>query len=376
MAEDENESIERAIDALCAKHITEEYLRSCDEHQRYPTEAMTALADAGWARLAVAQRHGGDGATVSQLAAVHIALARWSIVISQAYFSMWVLGAGLIERMGNTEQQARWLPRIAKGQALIGFALTEPGGGSDARALRTEAVGADGGWRVNGQKVFITGAAVSDTILTVVRTRGAESDGLSLVMIDPASPGVTLRRLPKIGLKALDLCEVFLDDVAVPDADVVGPVGEAWSGIRVGLAAERTFLAAICTGGLEQVVSLSADYARERRAFGRPIGQHQMVGQKIVDMAVAARVSRLLTLDAAAAVDAGGAAEVAASMAKLYASEAYVSAVRDGVQVFGGYGYTEELPIARHYRDAKYLEIGGGSSEVQRIIVGRSLGLM
>jgi alkylation response protein AidB-like acyl-CoA dehydrogenase len=370
--------LDRAVADLCRREITQEYLRQCDQQHRYPLEAMSALAAGGFSGMAVTQQYGGTGNSAVEIATVLIALARHSLTVAQAYYSLWVLGADAIARLGSPAQKSSWLPRIAQGRAAVAFALTEPNSGSDASAMETSARLVDGAYLVSGQKLFITGAAVADVIITVVRTGRSESprDGLSLLLIDPKAPGVQVRKLEKMGIRALDLCEVFFDGTAVPKEDVLGAAGQAWPNLRAGFAAERTFLAAICVGALQELIVLCTEHATARQAFGKPIGHFQMLGQKIVDMRVAAQAARLLTLESAAAMDAGTPSMVDAAIAKLFASEAYVSATRDAVQVFGGYGFTEEYPVARHYRDAKYLEIGGGTSEIQRLVIGRDMGLM
>jgi alkylation response protein AidB-like acyl-CoA dehydrogenase len=370
-------AIRDAIDSFARRHLTAEYLAECDRQARYPSEAMSALAAGGWSSLSVPEEYGGSGASLMSLVAVHEALARHSLVVAQAYFSMWVLGAEALTRLGTSAQQEQWLPRINKGSCLIAFALTEPESGSDAAALRTSAVTSGDKYVVSGQKVFITGAAVSDVIVTAVRTRaGAKHEGISLLMIDPQSPGVTIRPLSKLGIKALDLCEVYFSDVEVPRENILGVEDEGWAALRPGLARERIFLAAIAAGGLRDVLERCLAHAKTREAFGKPIGSHQLVAAKLVSMRVGldaaagliARAARLAAEDHPDAL-------VAAAEAKLFAADAYVSATRDGIQVFGGYGYTEEYPLARHYRDAKYLEIGGGTSEIQTIVIARALGL-
>jgi alkylation response protein AidB-like acyl-CoA dehydrogenase len=231
---------------------------------------------------------------------------------------------------------------------------------------------------VDGQKVFITGAAVADVIVTAVRTDPAAKDprsGLSLLLLDPHAPGVTIRPLAKLGLKALDLCELFFDGVRVPAEDVLGAVDDGWAGLRPGLAAERLLLAAISVGATAHVLELALAHAREREAFGRSIGDFQLVLEKLVEIRLALEAGDLLTCRAAAGVDAGAASDIDASLAKLHATRSYVDATREGLQVFGGYGFTDEYPIARHYRDAKYLEIGGGTNEIQKVIIGRAMGL-
>ena len=367
-----------ALNELCARYVTPEYVRRCDERELYPEESMTELAAAGWAGLAVAEEYGGSGGSASDLALVHRTLARHAYAVAQAYYSLWVLGAEAIGGLGSERQKAEWLPRLAKGTVKIAFALTEPGSGSDAAALRTTATKSTDGFVVSGQKVFITGASIADLIITVVRTNTDSADrrgGLSLLMIDAKAAGVSTRRLSKLGLKPLDLCEVFFADVQVTDDALLGPLDQGWQVLRPQLILERALLAAICVGGLEHILEATTGYARERVAFGQPIGRFQLVADKLVSMRVAIEAAGLLVDNAVAAIDDGRSGEVESAVAKLYASEAYASAAREGIQVFGGHGYTEEYPMARHYRDSKFMEIGGGTSEIQKVIIARSLGI-
>lgn len=367
-----------ALDALCGKHVTPDAVRAWDSEPRFPAEALEAIAAAGWSELAVPVSEGGSGGSARDLVVLHRTLARHGLAAAQAVYSLWTLPAEAIARLGDEEQRAHWLPRLAAGQALVGFALTEPGSGSDAAALRTRAERRGDRLVLNGQKVFITGAAVADALIVAVRTGepGGRHEGISLVVVERDAAGMRVAPLTKVGLRALDLCEVFFEDVEVPPGAVLGPLDEAWAAMRPGLALERTLLAAICAGASEAVLDLCVDHARERQAFGRPIGEFQHVADKLVEMRVALTATDLLVDAAAAAIDAGDAgATVSASIAKLHASRSYADAAREGVQVFGGYGYTEEYPVARHYRDAKFMEIGGGTSEIQKVVIARSLGL-
>ena len=255
---------------------------------------------------------------------MHRALARSSLALAQAYYSLWVLGARAIAELGTDPQCEEWLTRLAAGDAKIAFALTEPGSGSDAAALRTTAARSGDRFRVDGQKVFVTGAVVADRIITAVRTTSDLQDrreGISLLLIDPQAAGVTIRPLSKLGLKALDLCEVFLEDVEVPVEDVLGPLDGGWKGTRGSLAAERLLLAAICVGAMEEVLNVSTEYANERVAFGQPIGRFQIVEEKLVNMRVALEASDLLVRRAAASIDGDKpSAPVEAAIAKLHAS--------------------------------------------------------
>ncbi|MCH1881390.1 acyl-CoA dehydrogenase family protein [Agrococcus sp. ARC_14] len=366
-----------AIDQICASIVTDEYSAMLDREARYPQEVMDALASAGWSALPISEEAGGAGASAQDLVLVHEALARHNLVVGQAYFSLWVLGAEAIDRLGTDEQKAVWMPRILDGDN-VAFALTEPGSGSDAAALRTTAVLDGDDYIVNGSKVFITGAAVSDVIVTGVRTStgGGKRDGITTLMIDPSLTGVSVRKLSKMGLKGLDLCEVFFADVRVPANEVLGEVGQGWNGVLPGLANERLLLAALSVGALRDLLDRCLAYAKERQTFGKPIGGHQLIADKLVEMRVAIEANHALTMHAATLVDAGDPDAVnVASIAKLSATRDYVSATREAVQIFGGYGFCDEYPVSRHYRDCKYLEIGGGTSEIQKIVIARGMGI-
>ena len=375
----EQRELVEALTDLCRRCVTPDYVRRCDEEEAYPEEAMGEIAAAGWAGLPVPAAYGGAGGSASDLALAHRTLARHGFAVAQAFYSLWVLGANAISGLGNDQQKAEWLPPLAEGKLRIAFALTEPESGSDAAALRTTARPSTDGFVVSGQKLFITGASVADLIITVVRTDPDAADrreGLSLLLIDAGAAGVSVRPLSKLGLRAIDLSEVFLADVEVPAERLLGPLDHGWSSLRRQLNLERALLAAICVGAMEDVLAAASEYAKDRVAFGQPISRFQLIAEKLVEMRVSTEAAGLLVDNAAVAIDAGGSGEVEAAAAKLYASEAYASAAREGVQVLGGYGYTNEYPLARHYRDSKYMEIGGGTSEIQKVIIARSMGLL
>ncbi|QLQ09739.1 MAG: acyl-CoA/acyl-ACP dehydrogenase [Nocardioidaceae bacterium] len=376
LSADQRELVD-GLAALCDRHLSDELLADLDARGEYPHVVMDALVEGGWSSLPVSQEAGGAGVSAGDLAVVHEELARHSLVVSQAYFSLWVLGAEAIGRLGTPQQREHWLPAIAERGANVAFALTEPGSGSDAAALSTKAVSDGDEFVVSGQKVFITGAAVADTIVTAVRTSSADrkQEGITLLMIDPTLPGVTFRKLSKIGIRALDLCEVFFEDVRVSGDAVLGEVDKGWDAILPGLAMERLFLSALSVGALRDLVERCSEHALMRTAFGKPLASHQLIADKIIEMKVAVDRCRGLVKQAAAMVDLSHPdAVTAASVAKLEATRSYVSACREAIQVFGGYGFTDEYAVSRHYRDCKYLEIGGGSSEIQKIVIGRSMG--
>ncbi|KAA9105900.1 acyl-CoA dehydrogenase family protein [Microbacterium rhizomatis] len=366
-----------ALDELCGALIDDEYLKRVDAEAAYPERVMSALREQGWATMVVPEEHGGSAASVSDIAVVLETLAEHSLVVAQAFFSMWLLGGFAIAEHGTTSQKERWLRGIAQDGSLVAFALTEPDSGSDAAALVTKATKVQGGWSVTGQKVFITGAAIADVIITAVRTStgSGKREGITTLLVDPTADGVEIRKLSKMGLRGIDLSEVFLQSVFVPDDDVLGELDSGWNVVLDGLAIERVCLAAISVGAHADILRRCTDYALARRSFGKSLASHQLVAEKLVDIRVALDAGRALVQRAAALVDAGDSgAAIAGSIAKLHATTSYVSAAREGVQIFGGYGFTDEFAVSRHYRDCKYLEIGGGSSEIQKIIIARSMG--
>jgi alkylation response protein AidB-like acyl-CoA dehydrogenase len=373
-----SKDIHDALAQFAERHLPDEYLLACERAKRYPAEAMEALAADGWAAVPVPEEYGGSAGTLVDLVSIHEALAYHSLTVSQAYFSLWVLGAGLLSREGTPTQKQHWLPRIAAGEANIAFALTEPGSGSDAAAMRTAGRQTDHGLVVTGQKTLITGAQQAQMIITAARTDPTRHRhaGISLVMVDPRAEGVTVRDIAKIGLPSIDLCEVYYDDAPVLDDGVVGTLHEGWTALRTGLAVERILLGAIAVGCTERILQEATRYAKERTAFNAKIGSFQMISEILVRMRIGLEAARHLVNDAAMAVNRGEEAVTKAAIAKLFATEGYVSAARAGSQVFGGYGFTEEYVVGRHYRDCKYLEVGGGTTQTQIIIIARDMGLI
>jgi hypothetical protein len=279
-----------------------------------------------------------------------------------------------LARFGSGEQRETWLPRLARGEALGCYALTEPGSGSDPASLVTRAERAGDGWLVSGQKIFITLGTWADFALVFARTGGEGPRGISCFLVPTDSPGFEARPVKgKLGLRAQDTAELFLDSVRVPGSALVGEEG---GGFRVAMAAldhGRISLAAGCVGIAQGCLDASIAYARERRQFARPIASFQLVQELVADVAVETGAARLLTWRAAAAADAGRPHTLEASSAKLYASEVAVRAANAAVQVHGGYGYVDEYPVGKYLRDARVTTLYEGTSQIQKLIIGRAL---
>lgn len=290
------------------------------------------------------------------------------------------LGAMPIYRFGNEEQKRKWLPDLTAGRALAGFGLTEPGAGSDAGATRTTARLEDGEWVINGSKQFITNSGTDITSLVTVTavtgTVGADKKEISTIIVPSGTPGFTVEPVySKVGWNASDTHPLSFSDARVPEENLLGARGTGYANFLSILDEGRIAIAALATGAAQGCVDESVKYAKERQSFGQPIGSYQAISFKIARMEARAHVARTAYYDAAAKMLAGKPFKKEAAIAKMIASEAAMDNARDATQIHGGYGFMNEYPVARHYRDSKILEIGEGTAEVQLMLIARSLGL-
>lgn len=292
------------------------------------------------------------------------------------------LGAKPVYWFGSDEQRDRWLPPLARGEQLAGFGLTEPGGGSDAGALAATAEWDGDGWVINGAKQFITNAGTDiSAFVTIAAVTGpahtpSGDREITNFVVPTGTPGYSIGAgYRKVGWHASDTRDLFFDDCRVPAGNQLGERGRGYANFLSILQEGRVAIAALATGLLQGCVDECVRYAGQREAFGKPIGAHQAVAFKVADMDTAASVARNQYLYAAWLAEQGAPFTKAAATAKLYATEQAVAAAREACQVFGGYGFTTEFPVGRFYQDAKILEIGEGTSEVQRMLIARELGL-
>jgi alkylation response protein AidB-like acyl-CoA dehydrogenase len=352
------------------------------EHKTFPYEAIRQMGKMGLFGLPFAEEHGGMGGDYFTLCLALEELARIDSSVAITLEAGVSLGAMPIYRFGTPEQKAAWLPRLTSGEALAAFGLTEPGTGSDAGATTTRAVLDEdtNEWVINGSKAFITNSGTDITCLvTVMAVTGTNPDGskeLSTIIVPSGTPGFTVAPgYSKVGWCASDTHELAFDDVRVPAANLLGQRGRGFAQFLRILDEGRIAIAALSVGLAQGCVDESVRYAKERHAFGQPIGNYQAVQFMIADMELRAHTARLAYYDAAARMLAGEDFKHQAALAKLYASEAAMDNARYATQVHGGYGFMNESPVGRFYRDAKILEIGEGTSEVQRMIIARGLGL-
>jgi short/branched chain acyl-CoA dehydrogenase len=354
-----------------------------DKKHHFPVDVVQKMGDLGLFGLTAPEEYGGADGDFTSLCVAIEEIGRVDQSIGITLEAAVGLGINPILTYGTAEQKQTWLPDLVAGRALAGFGLTEAGGGSDAAATRTRAELIDGEWVVNGSKQFITNSGSDLTSVVTVTARTGELDGgkpeISTILLPADIPGfVAEPAYDKLGWHASDTHPLSFSDVHVPESNLLGERGRGLHQFLATLDDGRVAISALAVGCIQACLEMARQYALERTSFGVPIGRKQGIAFQIADLAVMAETSRLLTYKAAALKDAGRPAREfrqAASIAKLHATEAAVSATRIATQVFGGYGFMEEYPVVRFYRDAKVLEIGEGTSEVQRLLIARALGL-
>jgi alkylation response protein AidB-like acyl-CoA dehydrogenase len=351
-----------------------------DREQTFPYEVIKKMGEMGIFGLPFPEDVGGMGGDFLSFCLAIEELARVDQSVAVTVEAGVGLGSMLIFRTGTQEQKERYLPALISGEALAGFGLTEPDGGSDASRLRTTAKLENGEWVINGAKTFITNSGTSITSLVIVACiTGTKADGskeLSTIIVPNGTPGFTVEpSYFKVGWHASDTHPLSFVDVHVPAENLLGERGRGYANFLHALDEGRIAIAALAVGAAQGCVDESLRYAKERKAFGRSIGEHQSIAFKIAEMEARTQVARLAYYHAAFLMAAGKDFKTEASIAKLVASEAAMDNARAATQIFGGYGFMDEYSVARHYRDSKILEIGEGTSEVQKILIARSLGL-
>jgi short/branched chain acyl-CoA dehydrogenase len=351
------------------------------EKHTFPYEIIRQMGKMGLFGLPFPEQYGGMGGDYYALCVAIEELARVDSSVAITLEAAVSLGAMPIHRFGTEEQKRTWLPALLAGEALASFGLTEPGFGSDAGGATTRAVLDErtDEWVINGSKAFITNSGTDITTVVAVAAVTDEIDGrkqLSTILVPSGTPGFTvLPGYSKVGWCASDTHELGFDDVRVPKANLLGERGRGFAQFLQILDEGRIAIAALATGLAQGCVDESLRYAKQRHAFGQPIGGFQAIQFKIADMEVRTHTARLAWQDAADRLTQGGQFKRQAAIAKLHASDVAVTNAREATQVHGGYGFMNEFPVARFWRDAKILEIGEGTSEVQRMIIARELGL-
>lgn len=363
-----------------AKTVVAPVAAEHDEAHTFPYKVVAGMADMGLFGLPYPEDVGGMGGDYFALCLALEELAKVDQSVAITLEAGVSLGSMPIYRFGTDAQKEEWLPRLVSGANLAAFGLTEPGAGSDAGGTRTTAELVGDEWVINGSKQFITNSGTDITALvTVTAVTGVDADGkkeISTFLVPSGTPGFTVEKAyNKLGWNASDTHPLSFDGVHVPEANLLGERGRGYANFLQILDEGRIAIAALATGAAQGCVDESVKYAKQREAFGRPIGANQAIAFKIARMEARAHVARTAYYDAAALMLAGKPFKREASIAKLIASEAAMDNSRDATQIHGGYGFMNEYPVARHYRDSKILEIGEGTTEVQLMLIARGLGL-
>jgi alkylation response protein AidB-like acyl-CoA dehydrogenase len=350
------------------------------ERGEFPYDLVASMGRMGLFGLPFPEEYGGMGGDYLALSLALEELARVDSSVAITLEAGVGLGAMPIFRFGTEAQKQQWLPGLCAGEVLGAFGLTEPGSGSDAGALRTTARLDGGDWVINGTKAFITNSGTDITgLVTVTAVTGERADGrkeISAIIVPAGTPGFTVsKKYSKVGWNASDTHELSFTDCRVPEANLLGQPGRGYAQFLQTLDEGRIAIAALATGLAQGCIDECLRYVGERQAFGRPIGEFQAIQFKLADMEARAHTARLAYYHAAAKLVAGEPVKKDAAIAKLVSSNAAMDNARDATQIFGGYGFMNEYPVGRFYRDAKILEVGEGTSEVQRMLIARQLGL-
>ena len=376
---EEHEALRESVETFARKEVAP-VIADYYERDEFPYPLVRTMGRMGLFGLPVDEEHGGMGGDYFALCLALEELARVDSSVAITLEAGVSLGTMPIYRVGNEQQKRQWLPRLCSGEILGAFGLTEPGGGSDAGATRTTARLDGDEWVINGSKAFITNSGTEITALVTVTAVTGERPGggkeISTIIVPSGTPGFTVaKKYSKVGWNASDTHELAFDDCRVPAANLLGELGRGYAQFLSILAEGRIAIAALGVGLAQGCVDECLRYVGEREAFGHKIGEYQAIQFKIADMEMRTHTARLAYYDAASRMLAGEPFSKQAAMAKLVSSNAAMDNARDATQIFGGYGFMNETPVGRFYRDAKILEIGEGTSEVQRMLIARELGL-
>ncbi len=351
------------------------HIEEWDEAEYFPIEIFKELGELGFLGILVPEEFGGSNLGYVEYALIVEELAKVEPGIALSVAAHNGLCTNHINLFGNKAQKEKYLPDLASGKKLGAWGLTEPGSGSDAAAMSTVAVKENDGYKLNGTKNFITHGKVSGTaVVMAVTNKEDRRHGISAFVIEKGTPGFSAgKKEKKLGMRISETTQLILEDCVVPEENLLGNEGEGFKQALKILEGGRISIAALSLGLAEGAYSAARNYAKERKQFGKTLAEFQAIQFKLADIATQIEAAKLLTFKAATLMDAGKYDAKAAAMAKLYASELAVRASNEAVQIFGGYGYVKDYPVEKFYRDAKLLTIGEGTSEIQRIVIGRNI---
>jgi alkylation response protein AidB-like acyl-CoA dehydrogenase len=367
-------ALQASMRAFCEEKVKPS-ARQWDHQEQFPMEVVRELGQLGALGILVSEEYGGAGMDALAVAVAVEEVSRYDGSLGLTVASHNGLGTSHVRIFGNADQKRRYLPKLATGEWLGAWALTEPGSGSDAAAMKTTAARRGDGWVLNGTKMFITQGTVGDVFVVLAVTEADKKQrGVTAFILEKGWKGFSQKPIHgKLGMRSSDTAELVLENVEVPDSQRLGEVGSGFIDTLKILDRGRVTIGALAVGLGRGALEESVRYSKDRQAFGQPIGEFQAIRWMLADMRMENDASRLLVHRAARAAESGRPYSKEASMAKLFASEAAMRACNKAVQIHGGYGYTREFPVERYLRDAKLCEIGEGTSEVQRMIIAREI---
>ena len=373
---DEQNMLRTSVQKLMDRHAPIEKIRQWDKERVYPYELYDAWVEAGLLRMPFPEAYGGLGGNVVDMMIINEELAYRSADLSMCYGGNIFCGLNLVHK-ASEEQKKFWLPQLLDGKIRFSICMSEPDAGSDIGAMRTNARRDGDDYIINGQKLWATTAGAKNNVMNVyvkTDTKAHYRQGMSLFLVENDRPGVKLRKLDMLGRRSAGTYEVFFDDVRVPADRLIGGENKGWDVVMAGLQVERVVSAAGSVGAGMAIVDLAIQFAKDRKQFGKPIGNNQAIAHMLADMATEVEAARTLTWRAASLVADGKPALREITMAKLYASEVYVKVAQNGMQVMGGYGYNEEFDMARYFRDSRAATIAAGTSQIQRNLIANLMG--
>ena len=367
-------ALQASLRDFCEERV-KPHARGWDHEEKFPAEVVKALGELGALGILVGEEYGGAAMDSLAVAVAVEEIARYDGSLALTVASHNGLGTSHLRIFGNDAQRKRYLPKLASGEWLGGWGLTEPGSGSDAAGMKTTAVRRGDRWVLNGSKMFITQGTVGQVFVVLALTEpDRRQKGITAFIVERGTPGFSQRAIHgKLGMRSSDTGELILENVELPDSQRLGELGMGFVNTLQILDRGRITIGALSTGLARGALEESTRYARDRRAFGQPIGDFQSIRWMLADIQTELQAARLLVHRAAVLADRGRPFGREASMAKLFASEVATRACNKAVQIHGGYGYTREFPVERYLRDAKLCEIGEGTSEVQRTVISREL---
>lgn len=372
---DEQRMWKEQVDRFMEREIGREYIRKCDSNREYPYEGYAKIAGQDWLRLLIPEDHGGFGGTIFDYALMCEALSRYGFDFATG-FMVSTFTAMNIVKFGTPAQKERYLEPFMTGKLRFSISISEPQAGSDAANTRTRAIPDGDGWRLRGQKLWCSGASADNAVIAMLVRSDPDARkhaGLSVFMVPNTAPGMDVRRLPTLSRRATGTNEIFVDDVRVEREQLIGELGQGWAIITDHLELERIAVSAGYVGNAQQAVDDALRYAHERVQFDKPIFDFQVIRHMLADMQTQVDAARLLVYRAADLATRGVPCSREVSMAKLFASETLQTATRNGMQILGGHAMLPDADMERYFREGMQSTIGGGTSQIQRTIIAKSM---